>query len=107
MAKRQKRKAGAPRAVQAAQAAVKPNPCELKRSKRKFDVLGRKIKGDCKNVVKSREEALLKVQAVCGGVAGAWRRAWWAGARANTPLTGLLLLPRCLTTTTRSARTRF
>jgi hypothetical protein len=52
--------AAAPRAAQNAQA--KPNPFELKRSKRKFDVLGRKIKGDGKNVVKSREDALLKVR---------------------------------------------
>ena len=68
-----KRKAAAtPRAAQAAQQQAKPNPFELKRSKRKFDVLGRKIKGDGKNVVKSREDALLKVG-----------RCWWARVAAR------------------------
>ena len=40
----------------------KLNPFELKGSKRKFDVLGRREKAGKKNVVQSREAAVVKVR---------------------------------------------
>lgn len=43
------------------QAANPQNPFELKRSKRKFEVLGRRVKGDSKNVVQARQDAVNKV----------------------------------------------
>jgi hypothetical protein len=46
---------------QRAAAAPKPNPFELKGSKRKFDVLGRRKTGDKKNVVQARQQAVEKV----------------------------------------------
>jgi hypothetical protein len=52
-----------PRAVQAQQATPKVNPFELKGSKRKFDVLGKRDKGEKKNVIKSREDAVNRVSA--------------------------------------------
>lgn len=55
------KKKKAPRAVQAQQQAPKVNPFELKGSRKKFDVLGKRDKGDKKNVIKSREEAHSKV----------------------------------------------
>ena len=50
-----------PRAVQAQQQAPKLNPFELKGSRKKFDVLGKRDKADKKNVIKLREEAVNKV----------------------------------------------
>ena len=50
-----------PRAVQAQQQAPKINPFELKGSRRKFDVLGKRDKGDKKNIIQSREDAVNKV----------------------------------------------
>jgi hypothetical protein len=50
------------RAVAAPKHAAKPNPFELKGSKRKFDVLGKRDKDGKKNVIKSREEAVNKVR---------------------------------------------
>jgi len=62
------KKKKAPRAVQAQQQAPKVNPFELKGSRKKFDVLGKRDKGDKKNVIKSREEAVNKVGKACHGV---------------------------------------
>jgi hypothetical protein len=50
-----------PRAVQAQQQAPKVNPFELKGSRKKFDVLGKRDKGDKKNIIKTREEAVNRV----------------------------------------------
>jgi hypothetical protein len=50
-----------PRAVQAQQQAPKVNPFELKGSRKKFDVLGKRDKGDKKNIIKTREEAVDRV----------------------------------------------
>jgi hypothetical protein len=47
--------------LQAKQAPAKTNPFELKGSKRKFDVLGKRDKDEKKNVIKSREAASVKV----------------------------------------------
>jgi hypothetical protein len=57
-----KKKHVTPRAVAAPKHAAKPNPFELKGSKRKFDVLGKRDKDGKKNVIKSREEAVNKVR---------------------------------------------
>lgn len=54
-----------PRAVQAQQEAPKLNPFELKGSRKKFDVLGKRDKSDKKNVIKAREEAVNKVCITC------------------------------------------
>jgi hypothetical protein len=43
------------------QQSAKPNPFELKTSKSKFDVVGKRNKGSVKNVVKARQEAVNKV----------------------------------------------
>lgn len=51
-----------PAAVQAKAAPAKPNPFELKGSKRNFSVLGKRDKTDKTNVLKSREAAQLKVR---------------------------------------------
>lgn len=56
-----------PRAVQAQQHAAKLNPFELKGSRKKFDVLGKRDKGEKKNVIKSREDAVNKVS-ICAYV---------------------------------------
>lgn len=58
-----KRKKVVPRAVQAQQQAPKLNPFELKGSKKKFEILGKRDKSDKKNVIRSREEAVNKVSA--------------------------------------------
>lgn len=47
----------------AAKRPAKPNPFELKKTKSKFSVLGRKNKGQL-NVVKARQEANTKVRSV-------------------------------------------
>ncbi|KIY96116.1 hypothetical protein MNEG_11848, partial [Monoraphidium neglectum] len=39
---------------------AKPNPFELKGTKRKFDVLGRREKTGKKNIIQSREDAVTK-----------------------------------------------
>ena len=51
-----------PRAVQAQQQAPKLNPFELKGSRKKFDVLGKRDKKEKNNVIKSREEAYNRVR---------------------------------------------
>jgi nucleolar protein 14 len=38
----------------------KPNPFEIKRSKTKFETLGRRLKGASKNVIKAREDSVTK-----------------------------------------------
>ena len=43
------------------QQAAKPNPFELKKTKKKFDVVGKRDKSGAKNVVKAREDAVNKV----------------------------------------------
>jgi hypothetical protein len=64
-----KKKKLMPKAVAAKQQPPKPNPFELKGSKRKFDVLGKRDKDGKKNIIRQREEAVEKVentlQAVC------------------------------------------
>ncbi|WIA18434.1 hypothetical protein OEZ85_009894 [Tetradesmus obliquus] len=55
-----KKKNVTPRAVAAPKHAAKPNPFELKGSKRKFDVMGKRDKEGKKNIIKSREEAVNK-----------------------------------------------
>lgn len=54
-----------PRAVQAQQHAPKLNPFELKGSRKKFDVLGKRDKKEKSNVIKSREEAYNRVRKAC------------------------------------------
>ena len=56
-----KKKNVTPRAVAAPKHAAKPNPFELKGSKRKFDVMGKRDKDGKKNIIKSREEAVNKL----------------------------------------------
>lgn len=51
-----------PRAVEAKQQPPKLNPFELKNSKKKFDVLGKRDKQGKQNIIKSREEAVNKVR---------------------------------------------
>jgi hypothetical protein len=43
------------------QPSLKVNPFELKKSKKKFEVLGRRENGQTKNVVKARADAITKV----------------------------------------------
>lgn len=50
-----------PRAVEAKQQPPKLNPFELKSSRKKFDVLGKRDRQAKRNVIKSREEAVNKV----------------------------------------------
>ena len=47
---------------------ARPNPFELKGTKRKFDVVGRRDKDGKKNVIQSREAAVAKV---CGAPSAA------------------------------------
>lgn len=79
-----KKRGKVPRAVTAAQAAPKVNPFELKKSKKKFDVLGKRDKAsEARNVIKSREDAVEKVgllQEVAAGAAAALRHATAAAA---------------------------
>eukprot|EP00775_Hariotina_reticulata_P008704 gene8704-8885_t len=55
-----KKKKIMPKAVAAKQQPPKPNPFELKGSKRKFDVVGKRDKDGKKNIIKQREEAVEK-----------------------------------------------
>lgn len=57
-----KKKKIMPKAVAAKQQPPKPNPFELKGSKRKFDVVGKRDKDGKKNIIKQREEAVEKVK---------------------------------------------
>ncbi len=56
-----KKRKQVPRAVAAA-SAPRANPFELKSSKRKFEVLGRREKQGSRNVIQSREEAVERVR---------------------------------------------
>lgn len=51
----------------------KPNPFELKKTRTKFEVVGRKIKGSTKNVVQARQDAVNRVRE--GDSCSAWCRA--------------------------------
>jgi hypothetical protein len=48
-------------------AVPKVNPFELKRTRAKFDVLGRRVKGAVKNVVQARQDAQNKVRGASVG----------------------------------------
>ncbi len=71
MAKKRPAARAAPGKKKAAVQEKAPNPFELKGSKRKFNVLGRRVKGDKKSLVQARSDAVDKVcltrQAVCIG----------------------------------------
>jgi hypothetical protein len=57
-----KKKPGGFKVAAATKAAPKkPNPFELKKTRTKWEVVGRRIKGTTKNVVQAREEATKKV----------------------------------------------
>ena len=88
--------------IKAAQKAAAPkvNPFELKRTKSKFNVIGRRLKGSTKNVVEARQEANNRVRiggdgALAGRVEGCkWCcMAWCAAvpARRLRPSTSVLL----------------
>lgn len=57
----------AARAPKGGEQPAKLNPFELKGTKRKFEVLGRREKTGKKNVIKSREAAVAKVSEKCPG----------------------------------------
>ena len=44
----------------AAKKLEKPNPFEIKKTKTKFETLGRRIKGASKNIIKARQDSVIK-----------------------------------------------
>lgn len=58
-----KKKGGMPVKAMKAAAPKKPNPFELKKTKTKFDVIGRRIgKNQTKNVIQARSDAINRVR---------------------------------------------
>eukprot|EP00879_Flechtneria_rotunda_P030715 GHRR01033386.1.p1 GENE.GHRR01033386.1~~GHRR01033386.1.p1 ORF type:complete len:144 (+),score=57.93 GHRR01033386.1:672-1103(+) len=74
-----------PSAVQAKQQPPKPNPFELKGSKRKFSVLGKPDNSSTKNVTKQREEAVNKVCLLLVAAKHAWEQHKLAAAAEAQP----------------------